>query len=272
MLHENPLMLDIDVNHWRNLQTLLLDSAKGRRRIVIIHERGEIVKFVHSDREPITKTITRIENPHADAERVYHDNAGSADFVAVFERAAFDEYFGRFQATWKPDEDLDEFVHRMYTLLDEYPEGIVTYPGPARNVLGLQWRLGASYEQVTDAVKKHVPPSSTVVFGIFEKGELWATLVLGFDERLRANVVTTVDPSQLAAKHDAQSIAEEVVTWVNRRYPPCSLGLFMTLERAHRFLEREDKLACFQELGANGELIASPVPDTLELGSLASAS
>ena len=40
MLHENPLMLDIDVDHWRNLQALLLDSAKERRRIVVIHEDG----------------------------------------------------------------------------------------------------------------------------------------------------------------------------------------------------------------------------------------
>ena len=38
MLHEDPAMLDIDVDHWRNLQSLVLDSAKARRRIVVIHE------------------------------------------------------------------------------------------------------------------------------------------------------------------------------------------------------------------------------------------
>ena len=29
MLHAYPLMADIGVNHWRNMQALLLDSAKG---------------------------------------------------------------------------------------------------------------------------------------------------------------------------------------------------------------------------------------------------
>jgi hypothetical protein len=271
MLHENALMLDIDVNHWRNLQTLLLDSAKERRRIVIIHDSGEILKFVHSHREPIVTSVTRVDDPQAAAEKVYDDNSGNVDFVAVFERSAFDEYFGRVQATWKPDEDLDEFVHRTYALLDAYPEGLVTYPGPARNVLGLQWRIGATHEQITDAVKKFVPPGSTVVFGILAGAELWATLVLGFDADLRINVVTTVDPSQLAAKEGVASVAEEVVSWVNRRYPHCSVGLFTTLEHARAFLEREDKLVLLQELAERGELIASPVPDGLQLTTLAAA-
>jgi hypothetical protein len=271
MLHENPLMLDIDVNHWRNLQTLLLDSAKERRRIVIIHDGGEILKFVHSHREPVVKSVTRVDDPHATAEKVYDDNAGNVDFVAVFERSAFDEYFGRFQATWKPDEDLDEFVHRTYALLDAYPDGIVTYPGPARNVLGLQWRLGATRDQIVDAAKKFVPPGSTVVFGIFADGDLWATLVLRFDADLRIDVVTTVDPSQLIASVSTAAAAEEVVSWVNRRYPPCSVGLFTTLEHARAFLEREDKLVCLRELAEREELIASPVPDGLRSITLAAA-
>jgi hypothetical protein len=45
MLHANPLMADI--GHWRNLQSLLLESAKEKRRTVVIHENGEILKFAH---------------------------------------------------------------------------------------------------------------------------------------------------------------------------------------------------------------------------------
>src|SRR4051812_336384 len=112
MLHEDPSMLDIDVEHWRNVQSLVLDSAKARRRIVVIHQDGEILKFVHSDREQIVTSVDRVEDPHAVAERVYRDNADRVDFVAVFERRAFDEYFGSFQGTWRADEDLDAFVHR----------------------------------------------------------------------------------------------------------------------------------------------------------------
>ena len=271
MLHEDPLMLDIDVDHWRNLQLLLLDSAKQRRRIVVIHEDGEILKFAHSEREPIVKGVARVDDPHAVAERVYRDNAGTVDFVAVFERRAFDEYFGRFQATWRPDEDLDEFVHRTYELIAEYPDGLVTHPGPARHVLGLQWRLGASRGQVVEAVGRYVPPSSSVVFGIFDGDALWATLVLGFDADLRADIVTTVDPSLLTVARGREAVAEEVVAWVGERYRPCSLGLFTSREGARAFLDATDKLAALHALGERGDLIAEPVPGTLPLASFASA-
>ena len=268
MLHENPSMLDIDVNHWRNLQSLLLDSAKARRRIVVIHERGEIQKFVHSQREPIVKNVSRVDDPHAVAEQVYRDNLGKADFVSVFERSGFDEYVGRFQATWRADEDLDDFVQRTYALMDEYPDAIVTYPGRARHVLGLQWRVGADHDEVVAAVKQYVPPASTVVFGVFEGDDLWATLVLGFAADRRVNVVTTVDPSQLAVAQTRSDIADEVVRWVNGRYAPCSLGLFTSLESARAFLESDDKLAFLQVLAEKGDLIANPVPEALPLGTL----
>lgn len=267
MLHEDPLMLDIDVNHWRNLQELLLDSAKERRRIIVIHEDGEIMKFVHSDREPVARSIEKIDDPHVAAETIFQDNSDKVDFVAVFERSAFDEYFARVQASWSPDEDLDEFVHRTYALMDEYEDGIVTYPGRARHVLGLQWRLGATHEQVKEAVARFVAPSSSVVFGIFEGEGLWATLVLEFDERLRARVVTTVDTSQLRAKAEEgrENVADEIVAWVNDRYSPCSIGLFTSLEGARFFLESEEKLEKLRELAEKGDLIANPLPDTLPL-------
>jgi hypothetical protein len=271
MLHEDPLMLDIDVDHWRNLQLLLLDSAKQRRRIVVIHEDGEILKFTHSDRDEIVKSVDRVDDPHALAERVYADNAGKADFVAVFERRAFDEYFGRFQATWRPDEDLDEFVHRTYELIDEYPDGIVTHPGPARNVLGLQWRLGATHGQVTEAVKRYVRPSSTVVFGIFEGDALWATLVLGFDADLRADIVTTVDTSRLTVERGREAIAEEVVAWVSGHYRQCSVALFTSREGARAFLDATDKAGALLELSEQGDLIAEPVPSAVPFIPLASA-
>jgi hypothetical protein len=66
-------------------------------------------------------------------------------------------------------------------------------------------------------------------------------------------------------------MADEVVGWVDRRYPPCSLGLFTSLTQAQTFLEREDKTAFLQELAEQGELIANPVPDSLLLPSLAAA-
>lgn len=263
MLHAYPLMADIDVNHWRNMQALLLDSAKGKRRIILIHENGELLKFVHSKRAEIVRNVDRVDRPQEVAEKVYRANSDKADLVMVFERRAVDRFFAQAQDTWKPDEDLDEYVHRMYAMLDEYPDGIVTYPGPARTTLGLQWRLGARYEDVKGAVERYVPPSSTVVFGVFEGEALWATLVLAFDADHRAKVVTTADPSQLTVKSGRLAIAKDVVAWVNGNYSPCSLGLFTDLDSAKALLASQNKLGTLRDLVGGAKLISDPIPPAL---------
>ena len=259
MLHENPLMVDANVDHWRNLQSLLLESAKGKRRIIVIHEDGAILKFVHSMRAEIVKPIDRIDDPHAAAKTIYEANPGACDFVAVFERRGFDRYFGAFQDTWRADEDLDVYVQRTYAMMDEYRDAIVTYPGPARETLGLQWRLGTSYEEGTNAIRTFVEPATSVVFGVFDGDALWATLVLRFDADHRADVVTTVDPSELTAT-GRDAMASEVVSWVESKYGRCSIGLFVDLDGAQAFLHSTDKGAALAGIAARGALIAKPIP------------
>jgi hypothetical protein len=262
MLHANPWMADTNVDHWRNLQALLLESAKEKRRIILIHENGELLKFVHTQHAEIIRNVDRVDNPHEVAKKVFLDNPGKADFVAVFERRAFDRYFGQVQDTWKPNEDLDEYVHRTYAMMDEYPDGIVTYPGPARTRLGLQWRVGASYEEVNAAVHRFIAANTTAIFGIFEGDALWATLVLGFDGDMRAKVVTTADPTEINLG-TWQETAKELVAWTNRKFPPCSLGLFMDLDGAMAVLASQDKLAALSNIAKRGKLLIDPVPGPL---------
>jgi hypothetical protein len=263
MLHENPLMVDANVDHWRNLQVLLLESAKGKRRIIVIHEDGAILKFVHSHRAEIVKPFERIDDPHVAAKAIFDANPGVCDFVAVFERRGFDRYAAAFQDTWRSDEDLDVYVQRTYALMDSYPDAIVTHPGPARDTLGLQWRFGTSYEAGTSAVRTFVDPESSVVFGIFEGDALWATLVLRFDADHRADVVTTIDPSRMTLSGGREAIAAEVVSWVEAKYGRCSVGVFTDLEGARAFLASPDKGAAVAALSARGALIARRLPANL---------
>jgi len=262
MLHENPLMVDANVDHWRNLQALILQSAKGKRRIIVIHEDGEILKFVHSKKAQIVKPVDRIDDPSTAAKAIYDANPGACDFVAVFERRGFDRYVGAFQDTWRADEDLDVYVQRTYAMMDQYPDAIVTYPGPARDTLGLQWRLGSTYEGGTAAIRTFVDPGTSVVFGIFEDDALWATLVLRFDADHRADVVTTVDPTELTAS-GRDALAAEVVNWVETKYGRCSVGLFTDLQGARAFLAAADKGAAVAAIAARGALIANRLPARL---------
>lgn len=263
MLHENPAMIDIDVNHWRNLQALLLESAKEKKRIIVIHDNGEILKFVHSRRAEIVRAVDRVDDPHAVAERVHRDNADLVDFVAVFERDAFDRYFGQLQDTWRADEDLDAFVQRTYAMMDDYPEGIVTYPGPARATLGLQWRLGVSYDQLTSAVERFVAPQSTIVLGILDGPAVWATLVLGFDADRRVHLITSVDVSELEAGLEGEGLVQAIVAWVNRKFEPCSLVLFTDLDGARKFVTSANKAEALRALASEGRLQTGPMPDAV---------
>ena len=260
MLHENPQMLDIDVDHWRNLQDLFLESAKEKRRIIVIHEAGEVLKLVHSQRAPIVRSIDTVDDPQAVAERLYRDNADNVDFVAVFERRAFAEWVGRFQDSWRSDEDLDVFVHRQYALMDEYPQGIVTYPGPARDVLGMQWRVGATYAELTDAVRTLVPAESTVVLGVFDGESLWATLVLRFDADRRVDVVTTLDPSRVELGAGRTADAWTVVDWVEATYGPCSIALFAGLASARAIVAHRSGALALRELAACGDALIVRAP------------
>lgn len=261
MLHENPLMIDIDVDQWRNLHERFLTSAKEKKRIIIIHEGGEILKFIHSDGKDVIKTINKVINPQRDAKKVYDDNKGKADFVLVLERKAVERFFAGIQDSWSAEEDLDEYVYRMYSKLDEYKDEIVTYPGPARENLGLRWRLTMSYPQVKEVVQRYIPPNSVLVVGIFENSNLiWGSLVLGFDEKRKIKLITTIDKSQVT--RDWKEEYKQVVRWVEEKFWKCSLGLFMDRDSVETILE-SGKLETLRDLIRGGKLIAYPVPEIL---------
>jgi len=264
MLHENPLMTNIDVDNWRNLQLLVLESSREKRRIIVIHEKGEIMKFVHSQKLEITRSVDRVDDVAKVAKQVYSDNVANTDFVLVIDRKSVEDFFAKLQDSWKAEEDLDVYVHRMFASLDDYPEGIVTFPGSARNNLGLQWRLGAKYEDIDEAIKRFIPAESSLVFGIFEDNVLWTSLVLGFDVDKKINNITTADPSELDQSGDWQVQSKRMIDWVNKKYPKCSLGIFTTLQEAKQILKSDDKLELILQFRKEGKLFFEPVPEVLK--------
>ena len=228
MLHAHVAMTDIDVDHWRNLQSLLLDSAKARTRIVVIHEQGRVLSVAHSDGVDVTGAPTDIEDPQQAAGALRRANPG-ADLVAVFERDAVDEHFATMGASWDPDEDLDDWVRRLYGTLDRDDAGIVTDPAPASAQLGLQWRVGATFAQIRDAVEQYVPGGSSVVLAVLDHGSVWATLVVGFDADRRVTLVTTADPFA-PPSGSIDEILDGLVELAQQRHGPCAISV--AIERA----------------------------------------
>ena len=236
MLHRNVLMADIDVDQWRNAQSLLLRSAKAARRIVVIHEDGTLLKLAHTTGAPIAGHVERVEDPLAVARSLYEANRDTVDFVVVFERNAVDSYFAQIQDAWDIEDDLDVFVHRTYAAIDDYPDGLVTYPEPARSRLGLQWRTGASLEEIEQAARAFVTPGTTAVLGVHDDGRLWTSLVLDFDDEWKITSVTTADPSLVDIVGDRQTVLDRLVAHWEGAGKTVSLAMSCELDGVEELL------------------------------------
>jgi hypothetical protein len=236
MLHQDVLMADIDVDQWRNAQSLLLRSAKAARRLVVIHDQGTVVKFRHTTGEQCSGRVDRVDDPQALAEKLYEANADAVDFVVVMERDAVDSYFAAVQDSWDIEEDLDVFVQRTYALLDRYADGIVTHPGPAREVLGLQWQTGASRDEVEGAAKALVPGGTTVVLAVHDDGGLWASLVLDLDEDHKVTSITTADPSVVDIAGSRNEVLDRLTGWQQSAGKTVSLALALDRAAAEHYL------------------------------------
>ncbi|WP_020385049.1 hypothetical protein [Kribbella catacumbae] len=263
MLHENVLMADIDVDQWRNAQALLLHSAKACRRLVVIHEAGRVLKFQHTAGLPVNGRVDVIDDPQRVARELYEANQHLVDFVVVMERDAVDSYFAEVQDNWTIDEDLDDYIRKTYATLDSYPDGIVTCPGPARETLGLQWRLGASYDEVRAAVGAYVEPRSSAVLGVHADGELWTSLVLDFDDHLRVTSVTTADPSLVDTQGTPAELVDRLISWVEKAGKTISLALVLSREAATTFLAANgtDKAEVLAQSLANGNASMSRITE-----------
>jgi hypothetical protein len=236
MLDKDVMMADIDADQWRNAQALVLRSAKRCRRLVVIHDAGRVVKFRHSHGRRVRGRVSFVSDPHRLARDLYETNRGLVDFVVVMERDAVDSYFAQVQDSWDIEEDLDAFVARTYATLDSYADGIVTYPGPTRETLGLQWRVGASLEEVTAAVRSHVAPRSTVILGTELDGRLSASLIIDVDSDHRITSITTADPSRVDVHGTPGELAHRLTSWVERAGRTVSFALVVDQRGARELL------------------------------------
>jgi len=91
---------------------------------------------------------------------------------------------------------------------------------------------------------------------------MWATLVLRFETKHRADVVTTADPTELTATGSAANAAE-AAQWVEAKYGRCSVAAFTDVEGAKSFLSAPDEGAAAAAIAARGALIAKRLPTTL---------
>jgi hypothetical protein len=268
MLHKDVLMSDIDVDQWRNSQSLLLRSAKAARRLVVIHDKGRVVKFRHTSNAAVKGRVEAVEDAHELAELLYELNKDMVDFVMVMERDAVDSYFAQIQNAWDIDADLDEFVQATYQALDSYPDDIVTYPGTARNTLGMQWTTGASLAEVNEAARAHITPDTSVILAAHAEGDVWASLILDFDHEWKITSITTADPSLVDLHGSRDETLGRLVAWVESQEKEVSLAAMLDHDAAIDLLAApiSDKAALLRQLLSDSRASIGRAPEALLAG------
>lgn len=256
MLGKDVLMEDIDIDQWRNAQDLLLESSKEKRRIIVLHDNGVIRKCEHTDSLPVEGAPESIVDAQAQAKDLYEKNKDTVDFVAVFERSAFDDYFSTIQNSWVADEPLDSYIHRTYALLDDYQETIVTYPGPAKKYLGLQWKFGMSRNEASELAHKWISPNSSVLLGVYDEGRLWTSLVLTFDDELTITELTTVDAERVDISGDFAEVVARSFDWMRQTHEQKASALVWTRDAFEKFRSSDNKELSVAKAVAAGSAIA----------------
>ena len=262
MLDANPLMIDIDVEQWANLHAAFLRPVRQKRRIIVIHEGGKVLKMSHSHGAEVSQPICRITDPERDVEQIYKANKDNVDLVLLLDRASVERYYYEVQESWDPDEDLDEYVARMYALLDKYSPGIQTFPGPASRQLGLQWTLPIGYSTAKQLIERFVPESAVAVLAIFsEPSKLWASLVLGFDELKKIVLISTVE--QGIVEQDWKHEYTQILASVEQKFWHCGLGIFASKASVDKVLCSAVPGYTFLKLCVQGEIIVEPCTKSL---------
>ena len=181
------------------------------------------------------------------------------------ERDAVDSYFAQIQNAWDIDADLDAFVQQTYAAIDDYSDGIVTYPGTARDTLGMQWRTGASLAELDAAARALVTPGTTAILGVHDGDSLWTSLIFDFDDQWKVTSITTADPSLVDIQGTRDEVLARLTAWVTGNGKKVSVSVLADRTAADEFLAARgaEKAPVFQRLLSEHRLSTGLAPEAI---------
>jgi len=265
MLDKNPLMIDLDIDQWSKLHNEFLLGVREKKRITLIHEKGKVLNISHSHNESINRPISIVVDPQRDAKELFEANKESTELVIILDRCSVETYYDEVQSAWTAEEDLDHYMYRMYSKLDCYYPGIVTYPGPASRQLGLQWLLPGKpgFLEVESLINNFVEKSTVVTMAVFEDStKLWTSLILGFNEKKKISLITSV--KQGLIEKNWRNEYSKINSWVNDSYWKIGLAIYMSKETYQEISESKDCGYKFKQLCSDGTIIVDPSNNNLD--------
>jgi hypothetical protein len=89
----------------------------------------------------------------------------------------------------------------------------------------LQWRLGASRDELAAAARAFVAPGTTAVLTVHEGDRMWTSLVLAFDQEWEVTSITTADPSLVELTGPRREALDRLVAQVESSGAVVSLAV-----------------------------------------------
>jgi hypothetical protein len=262
MLSENPLIIDINIDQWRNLHSLFLQPVRSKKRITVIHENGKILNMNHSAGIILNKSVIKnIVSPLRDAQNLYELYKEDTDLVIIIERNYVERYYEEVLNYWNTCRDFDEYVLNMYSLTDKYFPYILTWPKPASKQVGLQGYI--LYNWLYKITNQFIPKGSTMVFCVLENSKkIWTSLILGIDDNKKISLITTINNS--ISSENLREDSKKIILSTSQKFWECSLGIFLEKEKIEEILCSYEPKNDFLNGILKDEIIVDPCPNALK--------
>ncbi len=259
MIWEHWEVVDLDPHTWRNLGTLfnpqnfLSRARPGERVLSILHEDGEVLKVYDSAlgvRHDLD--LETIEDAPRVAKELYEAEKGLAE-VQIFDKKSLIAFADRAQRGFRPDWDLDEHYHFVYGLAEDDPQGICYYPPHPPH-----WNH-FTYEEVRHFIKEVVPSPSTLVLAVFDRDQLYISLILGIRDH-KIKLVSTFDalvPLGLESRI-GMGDRQRILKLVEERFDIPSFSFFAQRSAFEAWLTAADKQKALQQAVAEGTALLEP--------------
>ena len=134
---------------------------------------------------------------------------------------------------------------------------MVTYPGPAKQMLGLQYRFGVSRNEAIVLANRWLKPDSSLLLGVYDDGRLWASLVMTFDANMTMVELTTVDSERVYVNGGLGEVTARAMGWMTEHHRSEAVALVWTREAFEKFRAARNKELAVAESIADGTAMAS---------------
>jgi hypothetical protein len=182
MLSKHCKIDHLNLAQWRRLSQLAFGN-RNPTRVYLLHDKGAPLRLWKAGAGDLPFSKERITDFQAAADTL---KAGHPDAYEawVLDPEHFSRAMSQFQASAAVRADLDEFA------LADFDARLAAEGHAVSPKRDLIWR-GVPIRRVRRFVEKMLPDSCTFVLGVFDGDELWASLLLQFQDKQLVAASTT---------------------------------------------------------------------------------